>query len=165
MKSFTQRVLALVLMVATLGLALPAFAQNASVPANAVLVQPTLPYYFLTPLSATAAVNTQTTLSIPAAAGLYNYVCYLAYQVNNDNTGTAVSNVVSTSTNFNAFAVKFSAVATASIDSGVNVVIGGGSGGGACVKSTLPGTATTFVSPASVTHSAWTWMASYFQAP
>lgn len=143
----------------------PASAQNTTMPSGAVAVQPGLPYYYLTPISATAAVNTQTTLTIPAAAGLYNYVCYLAYQVGNDNTGTAVSNVVSTSTNFNSFAVKFSMVATASLDSGTVVALGAGSPGAGCAKSTIAGTATTFVSPASLTHAAWTWYALYFQAP
>jgi invasion protein IalB len=162
MRSF--RLLAATLIAAVL-LATPVLAQNATSPGGGVGVQLGNAYYPLTPISATAAVNTQTTLTIPATAGLFNYVCSLAYQVNNDNTGTVVTNVVSTSTNFNSLAVKFSAPATASIDSGVLPVFGGLAGGGGCAKSTLAGTATTFVSPASLTHSAWTWYALYFQAP
>ena len=128
------------------------------------LVQATTPAITLTAISATAAVNTQTTLTIPAPpGGLYNYVCTLAYEVGNDNTGTAITNVVSTSTNFNSFAVKFSSPNTASIDSGVLTVLQG-QGTAGCAKSTAPGTATTFVSPASVTHGTWTWYATYFQA-
>ena len=34
-----------------------------------------------------------------------------------------------------------------------------------CVKSTASATATTFVSPASVTHAMWTWYAAYYSAP
>lgn len=158
------RPLILAFMLAVMTMASPAFAQNTA-PNGVTPVTLSQSTYYLTPISATAAVNTATTLTIPAAAGLYNYVCSLAYQVNNDNTATAVTNVVSTSTNFNAFAVKFSAIATASIDSGAIVVIGPGTPGAGCVKSTIAGTATTFVSPASVTHSAWTWYATYYQAP
>lgn len=128
-------------------------------------VQPGLALYYTTAQSATAAVATQTTLSIAApAAGLYNYVCYLAYQVGNDNTGTAISNVVSTSTNFNSFATKFSSPATASIDSGVIPLLTGNPATG-CSKSTAAATATTFVSPAGLTHSTWTWYVTFFQAP
>lgn len=130
---------------------------------NAPVVQIGNPIYYTTPISSTAAVNTATTLTIPAAAGLYNYVCSLAFEVNNDNTATAVSNVVSTSTNFNSFAVKFSQPATASVDTYVSIF--NATPGTGCVKSTVAGTATTFVSPGSVTHSAWTWYASYYQAP
>ena len=139
-------------------------AQNAP-QAGTNQVQPTQSLYYLTPISATAAVNTATTLTIPApAAGLFNYVCQLSFEVGNDNTGTAVTNVVSTSTNFNSFAVKFSAPATASIDSGVLLLFDSSPVTG-CLKSTSSGTATTFVSPVGVTHSAWTWYAAYFQAP
>lgn len=129
--------------------------------ANAVQAVAALPY--MTPISATAAVNTATTLTIPAPpAGQFNYVCSLSFEVSNDNTGTAVSDVVSTSTNFNSFAVKFSQVATASLDSYVLVYTGMTPATG-CMKSTTAATATTFVSPASVTHATWTWYASYFQ--
>jgi hypothetical protein len=119
----------------------------------------------LVPISATAAVNVASVLTIPAPpAGLYNYVCYLAYQVGNNNTGTVVTNVVSTSTNFNAFAVKFSMIATNSADSGVMVLFNLNPTQG-CVKSAAPSTATTFTSPAAgVAVAAWTWYATYFVA-
>jgi len=129
------------------------------------IVQGTTPAITLVAISATAAVNTQTTLTIPApAGGLYNYVCTLAYQIGNDNTGAAISNAVSTSTNFNAFAVKVSKINAASNDSGVLMVLQG-QGTAGCAKSTAPGTATTFVSPAGLTHDMWTWYATYFQGP
>lgn len=132
------------------------------------LVQVTTPStsIVLIPISATAAVNTQTTLTIPApGGGLYNYVCSLAYQVSTDTTGGANTNVVTTSTNFNGFAVKFSNPTGVNIDSGVQVVLNSHGPTDGCSKSASPGTATTFVSPASMTHQAWTWMATYFQAP
>ena len=128
-------------------------------------VQATQSLYYTTAISATAAVNTATTLTIPApAAGLYNYVCSLSFEVSNDNTGTAVSDVVSTNTNFGTFAVKFSQVATASLDSYVSLISGLAPATG-CVKSTSAATATTFVSPANVAHATWTWYATYAQMP
>ena len=139
----------------------PSFAQAPTV----VSATTPAPNIVLIPISATNSVNTATTLTIPApAGGLSNYVCMLAYQLNNDGTGTAVSNVVSTSTNFNSFAIKVSQPATASIDSGVMLAFQAQAAGG-CAKSTIHGTATTFVSPTGVTHGAWTWYAVYFQAP
>lgn len=142
-----------------------ASAQN-NADAGAQPVQLTTPKYSLIPISATAAVNTSTTLTIPAPPPTwYNYVCYLAYQVGNDNTATVVTNVVSTSTNFNSFAVKFSAASSASTDSGVQVALPAMQPTGGCAKSTSPGVATTFVSPASVTHAMWTWYGLYYQGP
>lgn len=120
----------------------------------------------LIPISSTAAVNNATVLTLPApAGGLSNYVCYLAYEVSTDATGGALSNVVSTSANFNSFAVKFSQPAGVNLDSGVQVVLNSMSAIGGCPKSTVPGTATTFTAPSGSTHEAWTWMAVYFQAP
>ena len=118
------------------------------------------------PISATSAVNNQTTLTIPApAGGLSNYVCYLAYEISQDATSTAYSVAVSTSTNFNSFAVKVSQPATVNVDSGVQVVLNSNGPTGGCSKSTIPGTATTFVGPVANLHAPWTWYATYFQAP
>ena len=118
------------------------------------------------PISATAAVNTQTVLTIPAPpGGMSNYICYLAYQGNADATGAAVTNAVTTSTNFNSFAVKFSVPAGVNLDTGVQVVLNSLGAVAGCPKSTIPGTATTFTSTASLTHEAFTWYAVYFQAP
>src|SRR5436190_7324087 len=65
--------------------------------------------YALVPISATAAVNVQTTLTIPAPPpGFYNYVCSLHFNASQNGTGTAAVNAVTTSTNFNAWALKFS---------------------------------------------------------
>lgn len=124
------------------------------------------PNIVLVPISSTAAVNTQTTLTIPApAGGLFNYVCYLAYEINQDATSTAYTNAVSTSTNFNSFAVKVSQPATVNVDSGVQPVLNSMGAVGGCAKSAASGTATTFVGPVANLHAAWTWYAVYFQAP
>jgi invasion protein IalB len=118
------------------------------------------------PISATNSVNTQTVLTIPAPpGGMSNYICSLAYQINADATGGAITNAVSTSANFNAFAVKVSMPAGVNLDGGVQVVLNSNGAVGGCAKSTVPGTATTFTSTASLTHIAWTWYATYYQAP
>lgn len=120
--------------------------------------------YALVPISSTTAVNNQTTLTIPAPPpGFYNYVCTLHFNASQNGTGTAAVNAVTTSTNFNAWALKFSLAATASANYDwfetwwvANV---------GCAKSASPGTATTFVSPAAATNTAFTWSATYYQAP
>lgn len=137
-------------------------AQNAPT-AGTTQVQANVALYYTIPISATAAVNTATTLTIPAPpAGQYNYVCKLSFNISNNNTGAAVSNAASTSTNFNSFAVKASHVATASAGYDSPVYLRGSPASG-CAKSTSPGTATTFVSPTGLTSSAWTWYALYYQ--
>lgn len=120
--------------------------------------------YPLTPISATAAANAASTLTIPAPtqSGYYNYVCSLSLESSNNNTAAVITNVVTTSTNFNSFAVKFSKISAASNDSGVLTYLNLQAPG--CAKSTSPSTATTFVSPTS-TNEAYTWTAVYFQAP
>lgn len=135
---------------------------------QATLVQGTTPAtnIVLIPISATAAVNTAVTLTIPApAGGLYNYVCSLTYQVSTNATGGANTNVVTTSTNFNSFAIKFSNPTGVNIDSGVQTVLNSHGPTDGCAKSAAPGVATTFVSPAGMTNQAWSWTATYFQAP
>ena len=122
-------------------------------------------YYALIPISATAAAATQTTLTLPAPpSGLYNYVCALTFNYSQTNTtGTVESNAVTTSTNFRAFALTFSAAAV------INTIYEWsetwGTPASGCAKSTLPATATTFVSPAAATNGMFTWYATYFQAP
>ena len=143
-------------------------AQNAAgAGVGVVPIQMATPFYSQTPISATAAVNTQTTLSIPApAGGLYNYVCSLAYEVGASAGGpNAITNVVSTSSNFNSFAVKVSSANAVNTDSGVLWVIGPTTPAQGCVKSAAPGTATTFTSPSGLTTATWTWYATYYQAP
>lgn len=151
-----------IIAVALLLVTAQAFAQVAS-PVPPTMVQPVISYYALIPISATAAVNVVTTLTIPAPApNLYNYVCYLGLNVSQDGTSTANSNKVSSSTNFNSFAHKWSLPATANLSYDWSARWGNPATG--CAKSTLPGTATTFVSPQTA-NSAHTWYATYYQAP
>lgn len=145
-----------------LAIVAPTFAQA---PTTVQLVSPAPQSITVVPISATAAVNTATTLTIPApVGGMSNYVCALAYIITQDGTSSAVTNAVTTSTNFNSFALKASLPATANLTSNI-VTLWSTSPAAGCPKSTVPGTATTFVSPGSLTNTAWTWYALYFQAP
>ena len=147
-------------------LSIGAFAQNPSGGGPGVIpVQLTSPAYAATAITATGAVNVATVLTIPApAGGQFNYVCSLAYELNSDVTGGAISNVASSSTNFGTFVITVSMPLTVNIDSGLNTIFQAQPGFG-CVKSAAAGTATTFTAPASSTHIAWTWYATYYQAP
>jgi hypothetical protein len=130
------------------------------------LVQSAPSVYGLVPISATAAASAQATLTIPAPAqaGYYNYVCSLHFNASHDGTATtAATNSVTTSTNFNSYAIKFSLnnVANQNTDWVENW---GSTPGAGCVKSNSPGTATTFLSPAGAANMQFTWTATYFQA-
>lgn len=119
----------------------------------------------LVPISATTAVNNATTLTIPAPpAGMSNYVCMLAYSLSQDATSTVQTNAGATSTNFNSFALTVSLPATANLNSDVRFLWSMSPASG-CPKSTIPGTATTFVQTAAALHMTWTWYALYYQAP
>lgn len=121
--------------------------------------------YPLVPISATGAANAQVTLTIPAPPpGFYNYVCTLGFNASNNNTGAVMTNLASTSTNFNSFAVKFSAISAASGNYDMPQ-FNWNNGAAGCPRSTSPGTATTFVTPAAQTNWAFTWYATYYQAP
>lgn len=163
-KKFKAPIIFWALMVGIMAFALNGSPQNPPV-ANVTPVQATQGLYYTTPISATAAVNVATTLTLPApASGLYNYVCKLAFNLSNDTTGTVVTNAASTSTNFGTFTFKVSHVVTASAGYD-SPTYDFGSPATGCAKSVSPGTATTFVSTAGLTHSAWTWYALYYQAP
>ncbi len=90
-----KRVLSLIVLLASIGLASTASAQGP------VLVQATTPSQILViPISATAAAGSTATLTIPAPPGSYsNYICSLAYELSNNNTGTAISVAVCPSPN------------------------------------------------------------------
>lgn len=150
-------------------LGLIAFALCASVAQaqTATLVQSTTPAssIVLIPASATAAAGSPAVLTIPAPAGsLYNYICYLAYDVSVGAGGTVTTNAVSTSTNFFSFAIKVSNPGTANTNSPINIAIGALSPTTGCAKSAAPGVATTFTSPTTAA-TAFDWYAIYFQAP
>ena len=151
--------------ITVLALAVSLSAQN--VPGTGpttVPVQSGTPYYSLVPTSATAAVNNQTTLTIAApTAGLSIYVCSLSFLAAQDATSGANTNLATTSTNFNSFALTYSLGATANATY-LWLQTFGASGTG-CVKAAQPGVAVTFVSPSAQTHTAFTWTATYYVAP
>lgn len=150
-----------------LGLLVPLGAQISQVGSvQWPLVQSAPAVYAMTPISATGAASTQVTLTIPAPAqaGYYNYICSIHFNASHDNTATtAATNSVTTSTNFNSYAIKFSLNNTANNVTDWSEQWGSTPGAG-CVKSNSPGTATTFVSPAGAANMQFTWTASYFQA-
>lgn len=142
-----------------------AFAQQVS-PFPTTPVQAAPGFYAQTILSATAAVNNQTTLTIPAPTqGAYNYICSLGFNASQSVTGAELNNQVTTSTNFNSFAIKFSISAHAVGASNYDWFQHYGTPVGGCVKSAAAATATTFVSPTAAAQTAFTWYATYFQAP
>ena len=159
---FRKSLMAILAAVTFLMLAPLAQAQQ---PTIGTLVTPVPTTITVIPITATATAGSTSTLTIPTPnGGLSNYVCSLAFEISNNNTGTALNNVVSTSTNFNSFAVKTTLAATNSADSGVQLLFNLTPALG-CVKSTIPGTATTFVSSVSPSNAAWSWYATYYQAP
>jgi hypothetical protein len=121
--------------------------------------------YQMVSIAATAAASAQATLTIPAPApSFYNYVCTLHFNASHDNTATtALTNGVTTSTNFNSFAIKFSLNNVA--NQNYDWVEGWGVANVGCAKSAAPGTATTFVSPTGTANMQFTWSATYYQAP
>ena len=148
-----------------LGFTLGAHAQSPS-PVPAIMAQGVQGYYGMQNAVATNAINTQTTLTIPAPGpGLYNYICSLNYNYSQSaTTGTVQTNAVTTSTNFNSFALKYSIAQAINTTYEKTLKFGTPAGGG-CARSTSPATATTFVSPAAAAQGMMTWYATYFQAP
>lgn len=144
-------------------LASTAVAQFAPNSAPTTAVQLSQAFYPLTALTATTAAGSATTWTAPAPIDptLYNYVCYLAISASNNNTGAVLTNVATTSTNFNAFALKFSQISANS--NSYDWAMKMGEPGTGCAKSTSPGTATTFVSPTTANW-AYTWIGTFFQA-
>lgn len=141
------------------------YAQVPSAISTASPIQMVQGYNALTAISSTGASAAQVTLTIPAPGpGLYNYICFLHFNYNQTNTtGTVQTLAVTTSTNFNSFALKYSTAAA--INTNYDWSIPFGSPAAGCAKSSAPATATTFVSPAGATNGQFTWEATYFQAP
>jgi hypothetical protein len=134
-------------------------------PVPSIPIQMVPSYYALIPISATGAVSTQVTLTIPAPApGLYNYICTVGLNYSQTTTtGTAQTNAVTTSTNFNSFALKFSVPQAVNTNYDWMEIWGDPASG--CPKSTSSATSTTFVSPAAAAQGMWTWYAVYYQGP
>lgn len=161
----TKRMFLVFALLATVSIGIYSYAQNTIAGGGVVATQSDQSKYYLTPISSTAAVNNQVTLTIPApSGGLSNYVCELRFTVSQDATSTVQTNAVTTSTNFNSFALKYSHPATVNL-SLIITALGPYAPSTGCVKSTVPGTATTFVSPAAAANAAFTWYATYYQAP
>lgn len=168
MSTFPIRKLAIVLLPLAL-LAAVLHAQNLSAvlqPGALGIIQPGNNVFSTIPISATAGASTTATLTIPAPPpGLYNYICSLHFNASHDNSAsTALTNQVTTSTNFNSYAIKFSLNNVANLNYDW-VETGLPQPGSGCAKSTSPGTATTFVSPAGAANNQFAWTATYFQAP
>lgn len=121
--------------------------------------------YPLLSASGTAAVGSAGVLSLPAPPPTwYNYVCSLHFEASHDNSATTAStNAVTTSTNFNSFALKFSLNNVANQNYEYGPVQWGIANVG-CVRSVSPGTATTFTSPTTA-NTAFSWDGTYYQAP
>lgn len=141
------------------------FAQTTPIGGVAPVPVTTYTPYVITALTATAAVGSPATLTIPAPpSGQYNYVCYLALEGSVDATGgaTIATNSTTSNANFGTFSMKISNPATVNTDTGILTAINAIPPG--CPKSVSPTTSTTFTSP-TTTHLAYNWYATYFQAP
>lgn len=104
--------------------------------------------------------NTQYTLTITVPAGQYAYITALSFDVCTNGTGSAVNQVTYTSTNLSGSPVwPFSIAATASICQHWQDIIPGG------LKSSIPGTNVTIVTPAAATNNSYTVRAYYYLAP
>jgi hypothetical protein len=121
--------------------------------------------YALIAVSATGGASTQVTLTIPTPPPtFYNYVCTIHFNASHDNTATtALSNGVTTSTNFNSWALKFSLNNVA--NQNYDWFDAWGIANVGCARSAAAGTATTFVSPTGTANMQFEWDATYYQAP
>ena len=106
------------------------------------------------------AVNNQYTATITVPAGQYAYITALSFDVCTNGTGTAANQVTFTSTNLTGSPVwPFSVAATASIcQHWVDTIPGG-------LKSSIPGTNVTIVTPAAAANNSYTVRAYYYLAP
>lgn len=163
--AFVRRLAPTVILALVLGVALT-FSGRAHAQQNTVTASPvTITTQFaLVPISTTGGSAAQVTLTIPAPPPtFYNYVCSLHLNYSQTNsTGTALTNATTSSTNFGGFAWKASA--PAAVNTNLDVIENWGVANTGCAKSTSPGTATTFVSPAAATNGQFTWSATYYQA-
>ena len=167
MRTRIERLIAILalVVVASLPLVRHVRAQNAQLPGTTPS-QANESLYYTVPITATAAVNTATVLTIPAPpAGLFNYVCRFAYNVSQDTTGFTATNVTMSTSNFNGWATKYSGGTGASSANYDSETFNWGDPATGCAKSALAGTATVFTGPSSQTHSEWTLYATYYVGP
>lgn len=108
---------------------------------------------------ATAAVNTQATLTLTPPNGLYVYFCGWDVAISQNGTATANTNLSFTSTNLGGWAFKYSLPATAN-ESRVQAFYFSFP-----VKSAQAGVAVTIVSPAAQVNTAFAINGYYYFAP
>lgn len=107
-----------------------------------------------------SAVNNQYTATITVPAGQYAYITAISFDVCTNGTGTAANQVTFTSTNLSGSPIwPFSVAATASICQHWQDVIPGG------LKSSIPGTNVTVVTPAAAANNSYTVRLYYYLAP
>ena len=111
---------------------------------------------------ASPAVNTQSTLTIPAVAGESIFVDYIALGACEDATGGALSNQNFTSTNLDGFVWQSSEPSSTASSCVVPQRFEFPFGG---LKAAAAGAAVTIVSPAAATHTAFPMLAAYHYAP
>lgn len=106
------------------------------------------------------AVNNQYTATITVPAGYYAYITGLSFDVCTNGTGSAVNQVTFTSTNLTGSPVwPFSLAATASICQHWSEPLS------SPLKSSVPGTNVTVVTPAAATNNSYTVRVYYYLAP
>lgn len=106
------------------------------------------------------AVNNQYTCTITVPAGQYAYITALSFDICTNGTGTAANQVTFTSTNLSGSPVwPFSVAATASICQHWQDIVPGG------LKSSIPGTNVTVVTPAAAANNSYTARLYYYLAP
>jgi hypothetical protein len=106
------------------------------------------------------AVNNQYTATVTVPAGQYAYITAISFDVCTNGTGTAANQVTFTSTNLSGSPVwPFSVAATASIcQHWIDTIPGG-------LKSSIPGTNVTVVTPAAAANNSYTVRIYYYLAP
>lgn len=111
-----------------------------------------------TPTNQTAAVNTQVTVTLTPPAGQSVYLCGIDVTASQNATSTANTNLTFTSTNLGGWLFKYSLAAT------VNIALSQSFYFSQPVKSVIPGTAVTVVSPAATAQTAFSINAYYYFA-
>lgn len=134
-----------------------AFAQ-AGVPGTLVQQSPT-ELRACTPAHADGAVNSQQTVTLTPPAGQSVYVCGIDFSASQNGTATANTNSTFTSTNLGGWKFVYSLAATA------NTMFGQAMNFSQPLKSVIPGTVVTVVSPAALTNTAFSINVYYYYAP
>jgi hypothetical protein len=111
------------------------------------------------PTNQTAAVNTQVTVTLTPPSGQSVYICGVDLTASQNGTATANTNSTFTSTNLGGWLWKYSIAATA------NLAISQAFYFSQPMKSVIPGTAVTIVSPAALAQTAFSINVYYYFAP